>query len=574
MSRTPKDHVHQGKHGRNDRCAPAYPNADTIGSAARPSDSTPFLGASSRERERHASGKPPRRPNFITRSVNRWCNRLLGAVSERSLTGQEAEYAAHRTTRDYVWNTVGVGTWGMVFPILTIVVTQLAGVEQAGMFSLAFITALMLMFVGNYGVRTYQASDLDEEHSFADYQANRWITCALMLAAGAAYCSIRGYAGDMLVISGGVYVYKMIDALADVYEGRLQQADKLYLAGISQAFRSLTVLFVFSLALLVTRNLPIACVIMAVVAVATFLFLTLPLTLFETPKSRRASLSSVATLFKQCFPLFVALFMYNLIDNMPKFVMEGVLSYDNQLYFNALYFPAHAILLTAGFVYKPLTMRMAQAWADPSKRKKFNIIIVAIFAMIVVLTGAVMLLMSWIGIPVMGFLYGLDFEQFRELALIMLAAGGVTAAIEFLYQVITVLRRQRAVTKLYLITFGFSLFVPVLLVNFTGLPGAVIGYLIVMCILLVLLFWEYLRIRAALAREDAAREEAHATGRHLRPSEARAQRERRERVHAKWDTNPRDDVPSDEAVDLAGGRARHGRHVANRPWDDDEFAEG
>ena len=161
MSRTPKDHVHQGKHGRNDRCAPASPNADTIGSAARPSDSTPFLGASSRERERHASGKPPRRPNFITRSVNRWCNRLLGAVSERSLTGQEAEYAAHRTTRDYVWNTVGVGTWGMVFPILTIVVTQLAGVEQAGMFSLAFITALMLMFMGNYGVRTYQASDLD-----------------------------------------------------------------------------------------------------------------------------------------------------------------------------------------------------------------------------------------------------------------------------------------------------------------------------------------------------------------------------------------------------------------------------
>ena len=113
MSRTPKDHVHQGKHGRNDQCAPTSPNADTIGSAARPSDSTPFLGASSRERERHASGKPPRRPNFITRSVNRWCNRLLGAVSERSLTGQEAEYAAHRTTRDYVWNTVGVerGAW-------------------------------------------------------------------------------------------------------------------------------------------------------------------------------------------------------------------------------------------------------------------------------------------------------------------------------------------------------------------------------------------------------------------------------------------------------------------------------
>ncbi|OUO90209.1 polysaccharide biosynthesis protein [Gordonibacter sp. An230] len=556
-------------HKRNAQRTPAPLDTDAVG-APSSSDSAPFLGASSRERERHASEKPPRRPNFITRSVNRWCNRLLGAVSERSLTNQEAEYAAHRTTRDYVWNTVGVGTWGMVFPVLTIVVTQLVGVEQAGMFSLAFITALMLMFVGNYGVRTYQASDIDEEHSFADYQVNRWITCVLMLAAGAAYCSVRGYSGDMLVISGGVYVYKMIDALADVYEGRLQQADKLYLAGVSQAFRSITVLVVFSFALLITRNLPVACVVMAIVAVATFLFLTLPLTLFETPKSRRASLSSVATLFKQCFPLFVALFMYNLIDNMPKFVMEGALSYDNQLYFNALYFPAHAILLTAGFVYKPLTMRMAQAWADPSKRKKFNIIIVAMLAMIIALTGAVMVLMSWIGIPIMGFLYGLDFEQFRELALIMLAAGGVTAAIEFIYQVITVLRRQRAVTKLYLITFGFSLFVPVLLVNFTGLPGAVIGYLIVMCILLMLLFWEYLRIRASLAREDAARaEEAQeADFHHPRPSEARAQRERRERAHAKRGPHQRAGAPSDEALDLAGGRARHGR----RSWDD-ELAE-
>ena len=62
----------------------------------------------------------------------------------------------------------------------------------------------------------------------------------------------------------------------------------------------------------------------------------------------------------------------------------------------------------------------------------------------------------------------------------------MTAAIDFLYQVITVLRQQRSVTKLYVITFGFALFVPILLVNFTGLPGAVIGYLIVMCILLVL----------------------------------------------------------------------------------------
>ena len=450
--------------------------------------------------KRSRNGKP-RKKSFVTRKVEAWCSRVLGAVSGDGLAEQEAEYASGRTTRDYVWNTIGVGLWGMVFPVLTIVVTQLAGAEQAGMFSLAFVTALLLMFVGNYGVRNFQASDLDEEYSFADYQANRVLTVVIMLVAGITYCKFRGYTDQMWLMSLGVYLYKAVDALADVYEGRLQQVDKLYLAGISQAFRSAAALIGFSLALLITRNVGVSSIVMAVIAALTFVVLTFPLAQLETPKSRSANAKRVIALLKQCFPLFVALFMYNLIDNMPKFVMEGALSYDNQLYYNALYFPAHAILLTSGFIYKPMLLKMANAWADPAKRKKFDLIIVVMFVIIVGITVVVAGAMSWFGLAVMSFLYGIDFEQYRGLCFVMLAAGGVTAGIEFLYQVITVLRRQRAVTKLYLITFGFSLFVPVLLVNFTGLPGAVIGYLIVMCILLVLLVSEYASIRMDLHRK-------------------------------------------------------------------------
>lgn len=450
--------------------------------------------------KRSRNGKP-RKKSFVTRKVEAWCSRVLGAVSGDGLAEQEAEYASGRTTRDYVWNTVGVGLWGMVFPVLTIVVTQLAGAEQAGMFSLAFVTALLLMFVGNYGVRNFQASDLDEEYSFADYQANRVLTVVIMLVAGITYCKFRGYTDQMWLMSLGVYLYKAIDALADVYEGRLQQVDKLYLAGISQAFRSAAALIGFSLALLITRNVGVSSIVMAVIAALTFVVLTFPLAQLETPKSRSANAKRVIALLKQCFPLFVALFMYNLIDNMPKFVMEGALSYDNQLYYNALYFPAHAILLTSGFIYKPMLLKMANAWADPSKRKKFDLIIIVMFVIIVGITVVVAGAMNWFGLAIMSFLYGIDFEQYRGLCFVMLAAGGVTAGIEFLYQVITVLRRQRAVTKLYLITFGFSLFVPVLLVNFTGLPGAVIGYLIVMCILLVLLVSEYASIRMDLHRK-------------------------------------------------------------------------
>lgn len=431
--------------------------------------------------------------------VGNWWNRLIGAVYSGSLSSQTEQYAAHNTTRDYIWNSVGLGAWGVVFPVLSIVTTQLVGVEQAGRFSMAFVTGTLLLFIANYGVRTFQVSDIAEKHSFADYQANRVITCIVMMFVGILYCQLRGYDPQMFTLCMGMFVYRAIDGLADVYEGRLQQMDKLYLAGISQAIRSAAVIIAYSVLILITKSIGTAGIAMAVASVASFVLLTLPLTYFETPKSAKLSISSVKDLFVQCFPLFVALFLYNLIDNMPKFSMEGVLSYDNQLYFNALFSPAHIIIMVIGFIYKPQLMRLAEIWADPKRRGRFDLIVLAVLAIIVALTFGVAAFMGTIGIPIMSFLYGVDFEQFRGLAYVMVATGGVCAAIDFLYQIITVLRRQKAVTRVYLLTLGFSLFVPPLLIGFTGLPGAVLGYLIVMCILLVLLVTEYLSIHAELS---------------------------------------------------------------------------
>ena len=68
--------------------------------------------------------------------------------------------------------------------------------------------------------------------------------------------------------------------------------------------------------------------------------------------------------------------------------------------------------------------------------------------------------------------------------------------------------------------------------NFTGLPGAIIGYLIVMCILLVLLVWEYGKVRMALAERDKQAAAAHATrvvGRVVPTEDDPAARQRRSR---------------------------------------------
>ena len=459
-----------------------------------------------RDDGRWTRDKRYRSVNPVRKLINDWFDRLMGAVSDGNLADQDEAYGAGRTSRDFMWNSIGQGAWGVVFPFLTIVVTQLSGVERAGMFSFAFVLANLLYILANYGVRTYQVSDLEEYHSFADYQVNRIATCIVMLVVGFIICRVAGFDGLMGTMCMGIFAYRAVDALGEVYEGRLQQVDKLYLGGVSLALRSAAAFIVFTLFLLITGDLGMASIAMAVAALATFLFVTFPLTMFETPRSLPPNLHSIGILFRECFPVFLALFLYAVIDNMPKFVMQGAaLPYDNQLYFNALYFPAQAILITVQLIYRPMLVKMANAWADESRRSRFDLLIVAMILLIVAITVVGVILMAWIGIPVMGFLYGLDFGPYARLSYIMLAAGGVTAAIDFLYQVITILRRQQVVMSLYLITFGFSLLVLILMITMMGLEGAVVGYLIVMSILLILLVREYITQRMKFSRVRSGR---------------------------------------------------------------------
>ena len=100
--------IRRGRRARQAR--PAFDGGRREGRSRRTRNDA-SLGESGRDQTgreaRDAKARKPRKPNFVTRTVNHWCNRLLGAVSERSLAAQEEQYAAHRTTRDYVWNYPG-----------------------------------------------------------------------------------------------------------------------------------------------------------------------------------------------------------------------------------------------------------------------------------------------------------------------------------------------------------------------------------------------------------------------------------------------------------------------------------
>ena len=390
-----------------------------------------------------------KRPRF--QLLAQWRDRIQEARRLGSFSDRAGQYAAGQTTRDYICNTIGQTAAGSFFFLISVVATHFAGTEQAGMFSLSVTIGLLLMYVGNYGVRAYQVSDVEEMQSFNDYQIQRLITCGGMFLIGFLYCMLRGYQGTMLAICLGVILFRVFDALADVYEGRLQQKDKLYLAGISQTLRHVAAFIVCTLVLVITRNLIWACWSMAIAEAAVMLIVTLPLTFFETERSYPATKRAVKELFVQCLPVFLALFLYNVLESMPKFAMEGVLAYENQLYYLALNATSQMVLVISGLIFNPQIVRLAKIWAEPTQRKRFDLTVLAMFGIIVVVAGLVALCMSLFGIRIFSIMYGLDFEQYRPLVLVMCAEGGLCATANLFYQIITLLREQQSITKLYLI---------------------------------------------------------------------------------------------------------------------------
>lgn len=428
----------------------------------------------------------PRSSHNIMKS---WKNRLMEGVQHQDFANQVALYKSHRTVKDYLCNALGQACMGLMFPLLTILVSQICGCDSAGQFSMAFVVASVFQFIALFGVRTFQVSDVSEQDSFAAYQLQRILTCIIMAVISWVYLTLRHDSELMSSLLISLMTFKLIDSLADVYEGRLQQCDKLYLAGISQAIRCGGACFVFMLVLILFRDVQTATRALALFAGVSFVIITYPLAKFETPKSRGWEAIELSELFYECFPAFLGQFLFALIDSSPKFIMEAILDYQQQLYFNALYFPAMAIVLVAALVYKPQLMKLSMLWTQSDNTKRFDTQTFIIATSIIGITVLMAFIMWNWGATLNGILYGVSFKHLQLEQLGMVIAGGLSACIDFFFQLLTIIRKQANAFTSYLISFGFVIICSLICITtlrFSGAVGSYVGAMILLCMLLCL----------------------------------------------------------------------------------------
>ena len=351
-----------------------------------------------------------------------------------------------------------------------------------------------MLFVGQYGLRRFQSSDINEKYTFREYHGMRFITCGVMIIASAGYCFhgilFRDYGWDKFTIIFLICLLKVIQAYADVLHGHMQQKGRLDVAAKASAVRFLAELVSCCTALILTHDLLLSSVICILVSL-TVLLLTSVNAARDYCDTLRPSIGAgkFRMLLIEGFPLFLSLFLNMYISNAPKYAIDAHLTEEIQTYYNVLFMPAFVIQLIAYFIFNPILTTYAKLWLSEKREdyRKLCRMIRRQCLILLGLTALAVLVALTIGIPVLAFIFDLDLTGHRiDLAILMVGGGAMAYGVFFNY-VITIIREQ----LFLLISYGIAAIAALVLsgpfVVHAGITGASLLYAVLMCVLAALL---------------------------------------------------------------------------------------
>jgi len=382
------------------------------------------------------------------------------------------------TRNGFVWNTMSSGLFALQSLVMLIVVEDLIGQVDAGMLVIAQAIAFLLGCVGTFGVARFQASDVKQRFSFANYAAVRLVTILVMWAAGAVVLVLRAdsYGSAKITIVVLMILLKTIDVIDDVIFGYFQQHGRIDIGARETTIRYLTSIIVFTVVVVATRQL-ITSLIITTAASAAVLALLASITLraFMTAPDRRFERRDLIHLLVACAPLFVAWFLAAYVTNAPKYSIDAASNELTQAVYGFLVTPAFVVSLIAQFLFNPLIYHYSLDWTNgrvAALRRR----VMGMLGVILGLGAAVCGIGYLIGLPVLGWVYKMDLKPYLAEFMVLMVASATTAISAFLYTVLTIMRQQTALAISYVVVSLGALFGGAPLVRQYGLMGASLLY--------------------------------------------------------------------------------------------------
>lgn len=392
----------------------------------------------------------------------------------------------------YMWNAIAAFVLALQSPIILMVVTSTNGIYDAGIYSIAVAVANLLMYVGQYGLRRYQSSDVLEKFSFDEYHGMRFITCSGMIVVSTFYCIygavFKDYGTEKFLVILMWCLLKTIHAYSDVLHGRMQQMGRLDVATKASTTRYVFEMLSYILMLIVTHNLLLSTAVCLAVS-----FIVMMLTSFNAARRYCNNLKPVfrldrvKKLFIEGTPLFFSMFLNMYVGNAPKYAIDSFLTDDIQAVFNMIFMPAYVIQLVAHFIFNPILTTYAELWLAGTKEKLSELTAYIKKQCLIVLGLSILALAlaATITLPVLSLWFRTDLNAYRiEICIIMLG-GGMLAYATYFSTVAAVFRIQNSLFVCYgVVSIIAVLFSGKFVIKY-GMLGASVLYTFLMTVLAI-----------------------------------------------------------------------------------------
>lgn len=377
--------------------------------------------------------------------------------------------------KNFIWNIVGTGLNSFNSLFFLIIVTRINGINDAGIFSIAYSTALILYTIGLYSGRLCQVTDIENKVKDKDYMVNRIITCILMIVLAIGFVFIKQYSPYKMGIFILLCVYKATEAFGEILYGIMQKKDLLYQSGQSLTIKSLGGLLIFFIIDYFTHNLILACtaiILLNLVTILIFDFLLVCKKLIDF--SAKVNMKNVWHIFKSEFFVFANSFAGIYVLNAPKYAIDNYLTEDVQAIFGYIMMPATVITLFTQFVFMPYLNKLKELY-EQKNMKTFKGIAFKI-KMAVMGFGVLASIAAFvIGPEVLSLIYGEELTPYR-MNLTVILASYILYGISYVNLVLLTTTRNTFVQfVVYVITMIVAFFGSNVLVQNQQINGATIS---------------------------------------------------------------------------------------------------
>lgn len=377
--------------------------------------------------------------------------------------------------------------------LLLLITTRVLGSFFGGILTIAIALAQQMMTVSNFETGTYYVTDGNNKVSLGTHLSAKLflLIISLCLAVVLSFIKYSSYKAVCVII---VCVYKIFDGLSSLFFSVLQKNDRLDIAGKSLSFRTMTVVAATLISQIVCKllSLPdktsfLISVISMAAASVTFIF---TYELHYVKKYAKLTFAfkvkDIVSLLIDCAPMFLGTFILTYICNQPKYVIDKMFSEEVQNSFGIIFIPAAVICLLGFFVYKPLLVPMTDNYTS-GKTDVFIKTVLRIVLIILGITVFCVICAYLFGIPVLNFVYNVDLYSYKTAFCIGILGGGMYAISILLYNIISIMRKQRIMLAAYIVSFIISIVITKPMTAAYNVNGATLSYLIVNFILAILL---------------------------------------------------------------------------------------